>query len=153
MPAEEPNALILGDPTMNRPSLKKTLVFALVAIGGLSAIGASTAEAGWYRRCYTPSYSYCNTTVYSPATTYCSPSYFRTYSYAPVRSYNYNYNYSSWCAPTLHSPVTISPYSYGGFSGYSYSGYNCYPSYGYGGYGGYGGCGYATPVSYGQCGW
>ena len=46
---------------MNRFSIQKTLLVALVAVGGLASLGASEANAGWYgRRCVTPSYSYCN---------------------------------------------------------------------------------------------
>jgi hypothetical protein len=132
----------LGDVTMNRFSLTKPLLVALVAVGGLSALGTSEAEAGWYGRSYSSSYSHCNSTIYSPVSAYCSPS----YSYAPVR---YDCSYSSWQAPTYYSPVTIrSPYSYD-CGGYGNSGYNCYRGTGYG----YGGCGFAVPISYGQCGW
>ena len=127
---------------MNRFSIQKTLLVALVAVGGLASLGASEANAGWYgRRCVTPSYSYCNSTIYRPVT-------FSSYShYSPIC--NYDYSYSTWSAPTLYAPVTISrPYSYGGYGCFApaYNGY-------YGGFG-YGGCyGLATPTSYGQCGW
>ncbi|MCA9213916.1 MAG: hypothetical protein KDB27_12680 [Planctomycetales bacterium] len=124
---------------MNRFSLKKTVLVALVAIGGLTSVGISNADAGWYgRRCYTPSYSYCNS--YS----YYSPTYVRTYS--PL-TYDCSTSWSpcvSWNAPQYYAPVTISSNYYGG-------GYSCSPAlYGFGGYG-YGS--YSTPISYGQCGW
>ncbi|MFC1759245.1 hypothetical protein ACFL2H_10840 [Planctomycetota bacterium] len=133
---------------MNHFSLPKTLLVALVAIGGLSSLGASEANAGWYgRRCYTPSYSTCSPTIYRPVTyssySNCSPTYYRTYS----PSCSYDSSYSTWSAPTYYAPVTISSY-------HNFAGSGCYtPGYG-GGYSGYGfgGC-YATPASYGQCGW
>ena len=146
-PIDSKERSILGDIKMNRFSLSKALLLGLVAVGGLSSLGVSEADAGWYgRRCYTSSYSY-SPTVYRPVTYSYSPTCFRAYS--PVVSYNYapvTYTSPSY----FYSPVTISHFDYGGFC-YPQTYNACYGTYG-GFYGGvYGG--YSTPIAYGNCGW
>ena len=129
---------------MNRFSIKNTVLVALLAIGGLTSVGISEADAGWYgRRCYTPSYSYCNSYSYYSPTIYAQ-------TYSPLL-YNCSTNWSpyvSWNVPQYYAPVTIGGYG----PVQNWSGWGCSPSlYGFGGYG-YG-CAYSTPISYGQCGW